>query len=341
MARFSWKDMVLQSFKSVKQLAPMVSIVLPVYQVVDYIDECIESILVQDFQDFELIVVDDGSSDGSSQKCDNWARVDSRISVYHQANSGQSVARNFGIDKAAGTYLLFVDSDDYIYPSLLSSSINKIEECNSDICFFKYVELHEDGSICPYKQSRLFPEIQCCDQGQALKLLLTQRIDNYPVMRIAKRSLYASDDKFFPEGRKMEDLASTARLVSRAKRVCFLDKELYVYRKREGSSIYRWSPELTMDTIAALRDIEYDLRDQPSDIRLAALNYKIKFLFTCLMLGSSKNNRRQDGKAYDSARDEMVLSCNKCGWGNLTLANKVKLGLTKLNLVGLAAKLRN
>lgn len=333
--------MVLQSFKSDKQLGPTVSIVLPVYQVVDYIDECIESILVQDFQDFELIVVDDGSSDGSGKKCDDWARVDARIAVYHQVNSGQSVARNFGIGKASGTYLLFVDSDDYIFPSLISSSVNRIRECNSDICFFKYVELHGDGSINSYKQSRLFPEIQCCDHVQALKLLLTQRIDNYPFMRLAKRSLYVSDDKFFPEGRKMEDLASTPRLVSRAKQVCFLDRELYVYRKREGSSIYRWSPELTMDTIAAFRDIEYDLRDQPLDIQLAALNYKIKFLFTCLMLGSSTSIRRQGNKAYDSARDEMVLSCKKCGWDNLTLANKVKLGLTKLNLVGLAAKLRN
>ena len=96
-----------------------VSIIVPVYQVEKYIRQCVDSILAQTFTDFELILVDDGSKDQSGQICDEYARMDTRVKVIHKENGGLSDARNTGMDQASGKYFMFVDSDDYIAPTML------------------------------------------------------------------------------------------------------------------------------------------------------------------------------------------------------------------------------
>ena len=96
-----------------------VSIIVPVYQVEKYIRQCVDSILAQTFTDFELILVDDGSKDGSGQICDEYAAMDRRVKVIHKENGGLSDARNRGMDQAAGNYFMFIDSDDYIAPTML------------------------------------------------------------------------------------------------------------------------------------------------------------------------------------------------------------------------------
>ena len=95
-----------------------ISVIVPVYKVEKYVGECINSILAQSFKDFELILVDDGSPDKSGEICDSYAKKDNRIKVFHKKNGGVSSARNFGIDKAVGEWLCFIDSDDTILPIL-------------------------------------------------------------------------------------------------------------------------------------------------------------------------------------------------------------------------------
>lgn len=319
---------------------PTVSVILPVYQVVDYLDECVSSILAQTFSDFELVIVDDGSTDGSGEKCDAWAERDDRIVVIHQANAGQSAARNLGIGEARGEYLLFIDSDDYISPALIDKSTALLRSTQSDICFYRYELLRANGKLEPYKESGLFPKVSSCDASEALTFLFNQCVHHFPWARIAKVGLYRADPVFFPVGRKMEDIATTARLMTRASRICFLDENLYVYREREGSTISEWSHQLTIDSDEALADIERDVRDQPEEVRIAALNYRVKFLFYCLMMESGLPNSDLGDKAVNLARGEMRAAAKRCGWGNLSRSNKLKIVLMKMRLEGLAAKMR-
>lgn len=100
---------------------PLISLIVPVYNTKKYLSKCIDSIISQNFANFELILINDGSSDGSDKICDEYATIDSRIHVFHRKNSGVSATRNFGIEKAAGTWCLFIDSDDYIDPHYLDS----------------------------------------------------------------------------------------------------------------------------------------------------------------------------------------------------------------------------
>ena len=108
------------------------SVIIPVYKVEKYLSECVESILSQDYQDYEIILVDDGSPDRCPEICDEYARVYPQISVLHQANAGLACARNAGLDKANGEYIIFIDSDDYLISksalSIINSEVMNIEE---------------------------------------------------------------------------------------------------------------------------------------------------------------------------------------------------------------------
>lgn len=115
-----------------------ISVVVPVYNTVKYLQRCVDSILNQTFKEFEVLLIDDGSSDGSERLCDKLASTDKRIRVIHQSNSGVSVARNNGIESAAGEYLLFVDSDDYLERDMIKSLIYNTTHNNADLCMCGY-----------------------------------------------------------------------------------------------------------------------------------------------------------------------------------------------------------
>ena len=132
-----------------------ISIVVPIYNVEQYLHQCINSILNQSFNNFELLLINDGSTDNSGKICDEYAKKDLRIKVIHQKNSGVSVARNKGIDMATGEYIGFVDPDDYIDSRMYEILVNKIEEMKADIaiCSFSFVKndeviSHDNGNEC-------------------------------------------------------------------------------------------------------------------------------------------------------------------------------------------------
>ncbi len=116
----------------------MISIVIPVYNVSRYLSRCLDSILAQSVSDWEAICVDDGSTDGSSAVLDSYAANDSRIKVFHTTNQGASRARNFALKKVTGTYLMMIDSDDFIHPQTFEICLNHIERNNSDAVMFTY-----------------------------------------------------------------------------------------------------------------------------------------------------------------------------------------------------------
>lgn len=129
---------------------PELSIIVPVYKVEKYLPKCIDSILAQTFRDFELILIDDGSPDNCGAICDEYAARDSRIKVIHQKNTGVSAARNAGLDIASGTYLGFVDSDDWIEPEMYATMIATAKEKQVDVvvCGLRYVD--EEGTLLHY-----------------------------------------------------------------------------------------------------------------------------------------------------------------------------------------------
>lgn len=126
---------------------PLVSVIVPVYNIASYVTRCVESIVCQTYENLEVILVDDGSTDSSGSICDEWEKHDGRIQVIHKENGGLSSARNAGIEKATGKYLLFVDGDDYVKPSTVEDMLLRARDTMSDIVISGFSWVREDGSV--------------------------------------------------------------------------------------------------------------------------------------------------------------------------------------------------
>lgn len=206
---------------------PLVSIVIPAYNVSDYLDECLESVVSQTYTNLEVILVDDGSTDDTGARCDVWAKRDSRVRAVHQENGGLSMARNAGITQSHGDYLLVVDSDDRIDKDLIKRCMTRMERDSADLVHFGYRTIDEKGF--PPKN---YPDPDVADGGLLL-VILSNQVASHAWQFLCKRSLYNGIQ--FPKGRKAEDLATTYQLVSRAERCIVVPDSLYEYRTREGS----------------------------------------------------------------------------------------------------------
>ena len=125
----------------------LVTVVLSIYKVEEYLDRCIKSVVEQTYTDLEILLIDDGSSDGCPQKCDDWAQRDSRIRVIHKQNEGLGMARNTGIDSANGEYICFFDSDDYIAPDTIESAYSLALDKHSEIVIFGYNKVDNNGRV--------------------------------------------------------------------------------------------------------------------------------------------------------------------------------------------------
>lgn len=133
----------------------LVSVIVPVYNVENHVEKCLVSIMNQTYQHLEILVIDDGSTDDSGVICDRMAAEDSRIRVVHQKNAGVSSARNKGLDICSGSYVLFVDSDDWIEPEMVELMVSAIEKTNTDlaVCQINDVYPQEDGSFLPVRRN--------------------------------------------------------------------------------------------------------------------------------------------------------------------------------------------
>lgn len=212
-------------------MMPLITVIIPVFNVEKYLARCLDSVCAQTYSNIEIIVVDDGSTDGSGALCDKYEKKDSRIKVVHKVNGGLSSARNAGIRIAHGDYLGFVDSDDYIeprmYETLLQACIQN--DCAISVCGFNYV--FDDGSTIS-KSS--IEKSQVFDFDRAITEMNTYRLfDMGAWSKLYRKNLF--EGIFFPEGRLSEDFFVMPQLFSKAGKVAFVTDALYNYYQRENS----------------------------------------------------------------------------------------------------------
>ena len=241
----------------------MISIVVPVYNVEKYLRECVDSLLAQDFQDCEILLVDDGSTDSSGDMCDAYARQDGRIRVIHQENQGLSGARNTGIEAAQGEYLLFVDSDDYLPEGTLSTLHALAVEHDADFVAGTFLRLFENGSLRPPRMRDPIHGVEVYTGYD--------KMDNY--IRVPKQTnavwgkLFARElfhETRFPVGKLFEDVYVTYQLVHDARRIVLTEKPSYVYRRRAGSIALRPCSDRDYDVVEGrLQEQAFVLKHYP------------------------------------------------------------------------------
>lgn len=221
-------------------VVPKFSVLIPVYNVGKYLRECIDSVLGQSFQDFEIILVDDGSTDESGRICDDYASADGRILVFHQSNAGLLMTRRKAIAEAAGEYLLFLDSDDYWEKNTLESVGDCFYEHDCDMVIFRFRRVGETGSPRD-EQDSIFRNGEIFE-GEGKRKILAEVVNGYRlnniVCKAVKRSIVDSEKDYSIFGRigNGEDLLQSMPLFFNAEKIVYLDMALYNYRLR-GNSI--------------------------------------------------------------------------------------------------------
>lgn len=211
-------------------MKPILSIIVPVYDVEKYINKCIDSILKQTFTNFELILIDDSSPDNCGNICDKYAKLDSRIKVIHKENGGLSSARNVGIDAARGEYIGFVDSDDYIKNDMYESLYKAILKYKADISICGKFIVGQDKvlSVCNSDNVRIYNRYE-----GLIEIIKDKNINSFAWDKLYKRELF--DNVRYPEGRYFEDIATTYKLFMLSNKIVHINSSKYYYLQREDS----------------------------------------------------------------------------------------------------------
>ena len=249
----------------------VLSLIVPVYNVEAYLQKCVDSLLNQDLPEanYEIILVDDGSTDNSGQLCDRLATGRSNIRVIHQPNRGLGAARNTGIVAAGGTYIQFVDSDDYLCPNVLGGIVHQLENQGLDILRINYQNVRQDGEVFePNKYSKPFDNFSdnVCDG----LTFLNERLGFacYAVQFVCRASLLKQEGNGFREGILYEDVDWAPRILLQAKRVasCQTMAYNYLYRldsitRNSDADRKRKSVEDKLQLIGAMKERYASLKD--------------------------------------------------------------------------------
>ena len=211
-------------------MEPKISIIVPVYNVEQYLERCVESLINQTHKNVEIILVDDGSKDNSGKLCDELAQRDSRIVVYHKENGGLSDARNYGIDKATSDYVGFVDSDDFVDEDMYEILLSNLLKYDSEISFCRLNDVYNDEITKDNTENK--PYLMTSEQ--AIKMVLEAKVFSVTaVNKLYKKSLF--DQIRFDKGKIAEDAFIMVDLLSRCEKIAATEAKKYYYMHRENS----------------------------------------------------------------------------------------------------------
>ena len=242
----------------------MISVIVPVYKVEPYLQQCVDSILNQTYRDLEVLLIDDGSPDRCGEICDEYAEKDDRVRVFHTENRGLSAARNLGLREVKGEFIGFVDSDDWIEPDMYEVLLKRMQETCADIgvCGFSYDFL--SASECSPCTETIY------DTEGAVKALICGDLRNQVMNKLWSRKTAMLFR--FPEGRVYEDIFTVYKVLMQTDKVATVHQPLYRYRQRKGSIARTYPMKYLIDywdaiheryeNLKNMEDLEAELRKQ-------------------------------------------------------------------------------
>lgn len=218
-------------------MKPLVSVIVPVYNVEKYIEQCVSSLCKQTYENLEIILVDDGSTDNSGKLCDVYKSQDDRIIVIHQENEGLSAARNAGLEYSTGEYISFIDSDDYVSSYFYEIVLSVFQKSGAAMVLLQKGSAFWDGQERHVQLAKDKDDFtyESFNAAEVLEQMLYQKIATGAQFKICKREVW--NHVRFPVGYYYEDVATTYRLFFYTKKAAVIDGKLYAYRKRMESII--------------------------------------------------------------------------------------------------------
>lgn len=255
----------------------LISIIIPVYNVEQYIDRCIKSVLTQTYRNLQIIIVNDGSKDSSVDKIIEYQMKDSRIEIYQKDNGGLSSARNYGLKYVKGDFVCFIDSDDWVSKRYIEVLYNEIVYKNADIACAGFVYVHKNkNKKLKYPMKKL-----CLNRNEAITVLCEGKwMTNHVWNKLYNIKLFS--DIYFEEGRCFEDIYIMHELFDKANRIACVNTSVYFYFMRENSIIHEAKPQNEADIfIGYLKRYNYLKNDKHKRITLkycAWSCYKLLYL---------------------------------------------------------------
>ena len=314
-----------------------ISVIIPVYKVELYLDRCLESVTSQSYSNLEIILVDDGSPDNCPAMCDAWAAKDSRIKVIHKPNGGLSDARNAGMAVAAGEYISFIDSDDWIEPEMLERLLSALQKDNSDIAACTVRMVWEDGS--PDKLLTV-QKNAVLDKNMAQKELLSERLLKQPVWyKLYRRELIS--DIPFEVGKQHEDVFWSYQVVGRAKQVSLIDYIGYNYFQRGGSIMGSGYSLKNLDAIEAYeRRYQYLAEHSPELEQRARVGIHTACIFQGQMVlrHLPKQERKKAFMYLNDVKNRYPIRSSD--YANRKITHRMWLGISRVSLQGVC-RLKN
>lgn len=280
----------------------LISVIIPVYNAKHYLKKCIESVLAQTYKNIELILVDDGSIDGSQNICDEYMKVDYRIKVIHKKNGGAAAARNTGLDISNGDYIYFVDCDDYIDSHALEIMLNSLNKNNADMVVSDYLFVNESGKII-LNEDNTIRWSDCVMSGhQFLAQNCVERQKNASNVwnKLYRRKIF--EHLRFEENKLHEDTQLFHLVCAQCKRVAVVGEVLYFYTKRANSIMGNYDYSRGVDVFESyLKRIIYMDKTGEPELQSAIKNvinmfFYIAFLYSA-ELGFDDNNLNSQMKS--------------------------------------------
>lgn len=285
------------------------SVIIPVYNVEKYLSQCLDSVLSQSFSNFEVILVDDGSQDNSGKICEEYAEKDCRINVYHNSNGGVSAARNFGLSKAKGNYIVFLDSDDFYSDSTFFEKLYQKVDNVPDVEVVSFPVQYYFGEND--FQTKWSYDVSVLEKIDDVSLLLSELIARdcliiYPWDKAIKRSFLMENNLMFKIGMKNEEDAEWClRMFPRVKKFAFMETPTHLYRQnREGSATSKTS-NIHLENMFSVLE-EYSQKFLKSDlveenVLLHYMAYRYTIMCGALMMlpkNDFKKDMRKKLKSY-------------------------------------------
>ena len=304
-----------------------VSVIVPVYQVEQYLRQCLDSILKQTFLDMEIILVDDGSKDNSGKICDEYALKDNRVRVIHQVNKGLSDARNTGMNQMSGKYFMFVDSDDYISEMMVEKLYEKAEETGADIvcCNFEYFWKNNEKASYSTKQRS-----EVLNSSEIFNHRKNER--NYGFWTVAWNKLYRTKSMHsfqFRSGKIHEDEFWANDIYQKDLKVVTIEDTLYYYRQRHNSIVSVQNIRKEFDLIEAFQERIQIYLDQNMvlDQAYKVLIYSLEPLNECRKLKKTE----EDNNRYKQAVEKTKYLIRQLKHAELSGIQKYSLVLIQMN----------
>lgn len=301
----------------------LISVIIPIYNVEEYLDRCISSVINQTYENLEIILIDDGSPDNCPQMCDNWAEKDPRIKVIHKKNGGLSAARNAGIEAATGAYIGFIDSDDYVAPDFYERMHSALFKENADLAICNYCSVTENGKVIGKKNKYPPTMIEKLNSEQSHDKLNNPGEWGYYVTawnKLYKRELF--DTIRFPEGKINEDNFIAHEVFFRCKQIVILGAVLYYYVQRADSIMSSKVSVRNLDDIEAFcnRIFFYQMHGLEKYVYKTTQIMQINYISYKRRIVPTTPKEKQRIAEIDELFKRTFFSCNK----NRTLKNYVK-----------------